>query len=101
VTTFNSGLRALVTGGTKELAPRRARFAGAAGVQVTTARSEPADPIDGVVYASADLQRLKAPPIVEVSAAALGHHRHLGQRARRLERARRWQHWTMRSGSMH
>jgi NAD(P)-dependent dehydrogenase (short-subunit alcohol dehydrogenase family) len=50
------GLRALVTGGTKGIGAAVVQGLQAAGVQVmTTARSEPADPIDGVVYASADL----------------------------------------------
>jgi NADP-dependent 3-hydroxy acid dehydrogenase YdfG len=56
---------ALVTGEQRNWR-RDVKVCRAAGVQVmTTARSEPADPIDGVVYASADLQRLKAPPIVK------------------------------------
>ena len=64
------GLRALVTGGTKGVGAAVVQGLHAAGVQVmATARSAPAQPIEGVVYVAADLST--ADGAAEVARTAL------------------------------
>lgn len=64
------GLRALVTGGTKGVGAAVVQGLSDAGVEViTTARSEPKNPIEGVVYVAADL--LTAEGAAEVTGSVL------------------------------
>ncbi|MBW0171324.1 MAG: SDR family oxidoreductase [Hydrogenophaga sp.] len=67
-----TGLRALVTGGTKGVGAALVRSLQAAGAQVmTTARSVPADALEGVHYVAADLSTAEG--AAQAARAALAH----------------------------